>query len=248
MAAKAIQAMTRAAGASRQPGGVESQSSRANISVPLIEATPARFQGPRMSHRIRPWATKFRPSPPKISLTPPRFFKKPAKAAHSPPPIKLRIWARISVAAAGRPRFSSRSRRVAAMAPKTTCPSMPIFQRPARKVKSSPQEQSSRGIQIVRTWPNFCRDRIDPRVRVTPISTGEMPRVKSSRPTPPRARPAITENRAKREKSGCFMNWTYRMDRGSGGADQSGRRPDRPTSSAGPVVPASPVIAREISW
>jgi hypothetical protein len=37
--------------------------------VPLIEPTPGRFQGPKISQMVIAVAIKFIPNPPKISLT-----------------------------------------------------------------------------------------------------------------------------------------------------------------------------------
>ena len=175
------------------------------MSVPLIEAIPARFQGPRISHSTNPWATKLRPRPPKISLTPPRFFNQPARVAHRPPPRQARSRARASTREGGRPREPWRSRAVAAMAPATTCPSMPIFHSPARKVKSSPQEQSSSGVQIESTWPNFCQEKREPRARAMAMVAGLMPKVSSSRLTAPRARRPMASNPAPLPRSGAVV-------------------------------------------
>ena len=52
-----------------------------------MEATPGRFHGPKMSQRLSAVATKFNPSPPKISFTPPNVFSAPASMAQSAPPM-----------------------------------------------------------------------------------------------------------------------------------------------------------------
>ena len=109
-----------------------------NTSVPLIDATPGRFQGPNMSQRMNPWATKLRPRPAKISLTPPFVFRKPAIRAHSAPPINpATIDKNISIKGiwVSSPK---RSRAVVKIAPIITWPSMPMFHRPIRNVKRSP--------------------------------------------------------------------------------------------------------------
>ena len=74
---------------------VGSQTVSLKASVPAIEATPGRFQGPKISQIVNAVATKFNPRPPKISLTPPNVLSAPANAAHNAPPI---IPARIASA------------------------------------------------------------------------------------------------------------------------------------------------------
>ena len=77
---------TTAHGLSMQPRHSRSQRLSGNGSVPLIEPTPGRFHGPKISHSVNAVATKLSPSPPKISCTPPKVFSAPANAPHSAPP------------------------------------------------------------------------------------------------------------------------------------------------------------------
>ena len=131
-------------------------------SVPLIDATPGRFQGPNISQRITPWATKLRPRPAKISLTPPFVFKKPAIRAHRAPPIRPAIIdPRIIIDGIW---LSSPKRKTAVVktAPIMTWPSIPIFHNPIRKVNSKPQAHKVSGIQLLITWENLIQDPSDP--------------------------------------------------------------------------------------
>ena len=100
--------------------------------VPDMEATPGRFHGPKMSQRLSAAATKFNPSPPKISFTPPKVFRAPASIAHSAPPA---MPARIASGEDERGRETARlhavrSSHVVNIAPKVICPSMPMFHSP----------------------------------------------------------------------------------------------------------------------
>ena len=131
--------------------GIQSFSAKGR--VPDIEATPGRFQGPKISQRLRAVATKLRPRPPNISLTPPKVLRAPARRAQSAPP---RIPAAIAAAMIhpGARALSCRRRiaQVAKMAPRVICPSMPMFHRPTVKVKSTPETTRRRGTQDTTTF------------------------------------------------------------------------------------------------
>jgi len=58
-------------GLKRKPGIIGIHISWGKGTVPLIEPTPGRFQGPKISQMVSAVATKFNPRPEKISLTPP---------------------------------------------------------------------------------------------------------------------------------------------------------------------------------
>ena len=80
----ASMAITSAAGAQARLRGKRRQPEAAGKgTVPDMEATPGRFHGPKISQRLSAVATKFRPSPPKISFTPPKVFSAPASIAQS---------------------------------------------------------------------------------------------------------------------------------------------------------------------
>ena len=83
----AMTAMMTADGLSRDWAvRVGSHSACGKGTVPDMEATPGLFHGPKISHRLSAVATKFSPSPPKISFTPPKAFSAPASMAQSAPP------------------------------------------------------------------------------------------------------------------------------------------------------------------
>ncbi len=156
--------MASAAGGTRSRAGALSQSTVGKVSVPLMEATPGCFQGPKISHSTTPWDTKLSPSPAKISLTPPLVLRNPATAAHSAPPSAEASRERTMNAGPNSGlSLPARSAQVVKTAPSMTWPSTPMFQRPIRKVNSSPQAQSVRGIQTLTTWVNLVQEPSDPR-------------------------------------------------------------------------------------
>jgi hypothetical protein len=130
--------------------------------VPLMEATPGRFHGPKISQRVIPRATKLSPNPAKISLTPAFVLRNPEIIAQRLPPIIPPKKAKIRVIP-GIP-IPSPIRRIAVaeIAPATTCPSTPMFQRPIRKLKTKPQAQRVRGIHALKTWATLDQEPRDP--------------------------------------------------------------------------------------
>ena len=133
---------------------VGSQSARGNGTVPDMEATPGRFQGPKISQRFSAVATKFSPSPPKISFTPPKVFSAPASMAQRAPPTiparMLQLMMMRGVHAACLQRGAAPT--VVKMAPRVIWPSIPMFHRPDGEGDEQPggdQEQRHPGDQDV---------------------------------------------------------------------------------------------------
>lgn len=117
-----------------------------------MEATPGRFHGPKMSHKVTPRATKLSPRPEKISCTRPKTRSSPASRAQSAPPAIDAARARM-ITPAPPPFSKGLSAAVAKMAPMMTCPSTPMFHNRAVNGTSSPTEQSVRGTHPARTRP-----------------------------------------------------------------------------------------------
>ena len=67
---------------------VGNQDASGKISVPLVDAIPALFQGPIIRYTINPDATKSRPNPPKISCTLNLTLRNPHNRPHNPPKIR----------------------------------------------------------------------------------------------------------------------------------------------------------------
>ena len=121
-------------GLRRSPAIVGRASWSGKGSVPLIEPMPGRFHGPKISHRVSAVATKLRPRPPKISLTPPKVLSTPARAAHRAPPTMPASMARMMISAGERPvSCSRRSTQVVSTAPKHDLPLHADVPQPGRE-------------------------------------------------------------------------------------------------------------------
>jgi len=138
------------------PGRVASLYLTSIHSVPLPDATPGRFQGPKINQMATVLATKFNPRPPKISLTPPYIFIKPGNNAHRIPPRAPAIKT-IKITSDGSMAVLSNKRKAptANTEPNTICPSMPMFHKPAVNVKSNPEVAMTSGTHEATTEVNF---------------------------------------------------------------------------------------------
>ena len=114
--------------------------------------------------RFRAEATKFSPSPPKISFTPPKVFSAPASKAQSAPPAIPARMLMLMITEGSTPLCCSpRSIQVVKIAPRVICPSMPMFHRPAVKVMRSPAVARSRGTHETSTFAATSHEPTAPR-------------------------------------------------------------------------------------
>jgi len=135
-----------------EPAAIGIQRERSKGRVPDMEATPGRFQGPKMSQILSAVATKLSPSPPNISFTPPNVRKAPASRAQSVPPRTPASTAMVRIMPGFHPEsWRSRIAQVVKMAPSVICPSMPIFQSPTVNVTRSPEVARRSGTHETRT-------------------------------------------------------------------------------------------------
>ena len=172
---RAAPAIARATGLASVLPTEGSQTVSGKGAVPLIEATPGRFHGPKMRYTARPWATKFSPSPAKISLIRKPTLRPPASSAHSVPPSTPASSPPMMAGAPGATSCSRRRARVAAIPPAIIWPSMPRLYSPALKVKISPQAHKVRGTRVARTRANWSGVPKAPPIIAPSTSTGDWP-------------------------------------------------------------------------
>ena len=160
--------------------------------VPDMEATPGRFHGPKMSHRVTPRATKLRPRPEKISCTRPNTRNSPASSAHSAPPSMAAPMA--SAIWSTPPSSTGLRAAVQKIAPMITCPSTPMFHSRAVNGMSSPTEHRVRGTQTESTRPNLDRDPRPPWNRTKMVLSGGAPAGRVTSTVSSRASPTAARN------------------------------------------------------
>lgn len=136
----------------RKSWNVGNQNCSGNGSVPLIEATPGRLHAPKMRPIFKAVAIKFKPKPPKISLTPPKVLRTPAKDAQiAPPTIPARMDTVITTTGEIEVSRNNLITPVVKIAPTVIWPSIPIFHNPAVKVASKPQVTNNNGTHTTKT-------------------------------------------------------------------------------------------------
>jgi hypothetical protein len=99
------------------------------------------------------------------------------------------------------PAEKGRRKPVAKIAPRMTCPSIPIFQRPGAKVRSNAEEQRTRGIQTPTVWAIFAHEPIPPAKRIAKVCSGGAPETRRMRMVKTAERKTAAANRPRERRN-----------------------------------------------